>query len=56
MPTAFDGPSTGLVGSEAEQMLVGALVGPGMGMEPQDVPDIATLLFGPVARGTEVHG
>ncbi len=56
VPTAFDGPSTGLVGSEAEQMLIGSLVGPRMGMEPQDVPDIATLLFGPVARGTEVHG
>ncbi len=56
LPTAFDGPSTGLVGSEAEQMLVGSIVGPRMGLDPQQVPDIATLLFGPVARGTEVNG
>ncbi len=55
VPTAFDGPTTGLVGSEAERLLVGSLVGPQMGLEPDDVPDIATLLFGPVARGTEVN-
>ncbi len=55
IPTAFDGPTTGLVGSEAEQLLVGSLVGPRMGLEPDAVPDIATLLFGPVARGTEVN-
>ncbi len=55
IPTAFDGPTTGLVGSEAEQLLVGSLVGPQMGLEPDEVPDIATLLFGPVARGTEVN-
>ena len=36
-------------------VLVGSLVGPQMGLEPDQVPDIATLLFGPVARGTEVN-
>lgn len=56
VPTVFDGPSTGLVGSQAEQALVGSLVGPQLGLDPRDVPDIATLLFGPVARGTEVNG
>jgi hypothetical protein len=25
-----------------------------MGLTPSDVPDLAVLLFGPVARGTEV--
>jgi virulence factor Mce-like protein len=55
LPTAFDGPSTGLVGSEGERLVVGSLVGPRMGMAPDEVPDIATLLFGPVARGTEVN-
>jgi phospholipid/cholesterol/gamma-HCH transport system substrate-binding protein len=55
VPTAFDGPSTGLVGSRGERLVVGSLVGPQMGLEPEQVPDIATLLFGPVARGTEVN-
>jgi hypothetical protein len=26
-----------------------------MGLAPSDVPDLAVLLFGPVARGTEVR-
>jgi hypothetical protein len=25
-----------------------------MGVRPDEVPDVATLLFGPLARGTEV--
>lgn len=55
LPTAFDGPTTGLVGSEGERLVIGSLVGPQMGLQPHQVPDIATLLFGPVARGTQVN-
>ena len=46
--------SSGYAGTAAEQELVDALVGPVMHTSPDDVPDIATLLFGPLARGTEV--
>ncbi len=44
----------GYAGTAAEQDVVDALVGPVMHTSPSDVPDIATLLFGPLARGTEV--
>jgi hypothetical protein len=33
---------------------VDALVAPQMGVAADDVPDLATLLFGPMARGTAV--
>jgi phospholipid/cholesterol/gamma-HCH transport system substrate-binding protein len=39
---------------ERDRAAVGAAVGPVMGLAPSDVPDLAVLLFGPVARGTEV--
>lgn len=38
---------------EQERAAVGALTGPLLGLAPDDVPDLAVLLFGPVARGTE---
>jgi phospholipid/cholesterol/gamma-HCH transport system substrate-binding protein len=44
----------GYAGTAAEQQIVDAIVGPVTGTAPEDVPDIATLLFGPMARGTEV--
>jgi hypothetical protein len=34
--------------------VVDALVAPTMGVGAADVPDLATLLFGPMARGTSV--
>jgi hypothetical protein len=40
--------------SPAEQQLIAALVAPGMGVMPTDVPSWASLLAGPVFRGTEV--
>ncbi len=46
--------TSGYAGTAAEQEVVDALVGPVMKTSPRDVPDIATLLFGPLARGTEV--
>jgi phospholipid/cholesterol/gamma-HCH transport system substrate-binding protein len=46
--------TSGYAGTQAEQRIIDAVVGPVTGTAPEDVPDIATLLFGPMARGTEV--
>ena len=43
-----------LSGTPAEQRLVNSLVAPVMGVPADDVPAVATLLFGPMARGTAV--
>ncbi|MFF3565434.1 MCE family protein [Streptomyces sp. NPDC002574] len=40
--------------SASEQDLIGALVAPVMGVPADQVPPVATLLFGPLARGTAV--
>lgn len=48
-------PSSGRSGSEEEQRVVDALVAPQMGVAAAEVPDLATLLFGPMARGTAVR-
>lgn len=40
--------------TEAEQRAVGSLVAPAMGVPADEVPPVATLLFGPLARGTAV--
>ena len=47
-------PSEKVTATAAEKRHVGALVGPVMGESPDDVPDITTLLWGPMARGTAV--
>lgn len=47
-------PQSGLTGTAEEQHVVDALVAPQMGVPAGDVPDLATLLFGPMARGTAV--
>ena len=39
---------------EVERAVIGSVVGPVMGIAPRDVPDLALLLFGPMARGTQV--
>ncbi|HCA87892.1 MAG TPA: mammalian cell entry protein [Streptomyces sp.] len=41
-------------GTSAEQRAIGALVAPVMGVPADEVPSVATLLFGPMARGTAV--
>jgi phospholipid/cholesterol/gamma-HCH transport system substrate-binding protein len=46
--------TSGFAGTRAEQTLVDAVAAPVMGMESDQVPDVATLLLGPIARGTEV--
>ncbi|MEV6650814.1 MCE family protein [Streptomyces sp. NPDC051219] len=40
--------------TEAEQRAVGSLVAPVLGVPADEVPAVATLLFGPMARGTAV--
>lgn len=47
-------PSSGYAGSAEEQELVDALVAPLLGVDEDQVPDVATLLLGPMARGGTV--
>ncbi|PAZ16817.1 mammalian cell entry protein [Streptomyces sp. SA15] len=50
-------PSSGPLGvsaTRAEQRAVGSLVAPVLGVPADEVPPVATLLFGPMARGTAV--
>jgi phospholipid/cholesterol/gamma-HCH transport system substrate-binding protein len=54
LPTFLLDPQSGTSGSREEQGVVDALVSPQMGVPAGDVPDVATLLFGPMARGTAV--
>jgi phospholipid/cholesterol/gamma-HCH transport system substrate-binding protein len=54
-PSASDDPARALAPQrELERAAVGAVVGPVMGLAPTEVPDLAVLLFGPIARGTQV--
>jgi len=46
--------TTGFAGTASERSVVNAIAAPAMGVSVDDVPDVATLLFGPLARGTEV--
>jgi phospholipid/cholesterol/gamma-HCH transport system substrate-binding protein len=46
--------SSGFAGTAAERQLVNALAAPILGVPVDQVPDVGTLLFGPLARGTEV--
>ncbi|MFI5690468.1 MCE family protein [Kribbella sp. NPDC051586] len=43
------------VGTPAEQKVVDSVVGPEMGVAPQDVPDLTTLMVGPLLRGGQVN-
>ena len=46
--------TSGLAGTAAERSVVNAIASPVMGVPTDAVPDVATLLFGPLARGMEV--
>jgi phospholipid/cholesterol/gamma-HCH transport system substrate-binding protein len=46
--------SSGYAGTAAERSVVDAIAAPVMGVPVDAVPDVATLLFGPLARGAEV--
>ncbi|WP_418955725.1 MCE family protein [Streptomyces tritici] len=52
--TRSRGPAGPVSGTPAEQHAVAALVAPVMGVPADEVPAVTTLLFGPLARGTEV--
>jgi virulence factor Mce-like protein len=47
-------PSSSRAGTAGEQAVVDPLVAPALGVPAARVPDLATLLFGPMARGTAV--
>jgi phospholipid/cholesterol/gamma-HCH transport system substrate-binding protein len=46
--------TSGFAGTASERSVVNAIAAPAMGVSVDEVPDVATLLFGPLARGTEV--
>ena len=46
--------SNGWAGTRAQQRVVDALLAPVIGVPAEEVPDVATLLLGPVARGDQV--
>jgi phospholipid/cholesterol/gamma-HCH transport system substrate-binding protein len=46
--------TSGYSGTAAERAVVNAVAGPAMGLPADQVPDLASLLFAPLARGTEV--
>jgi phospholipid/cholesterol/gamma-HCH transport system substrate-binding protein len=45
---------SGYAGGPAEADLLKSLLGPSLGVAPNDVPDLGVLLVGPMARGAEV--
>ncbi|MCW2681323.1 MAG: mceA [Frankiales bacterium] len=47
-------PAVALAQRDRDKAAVNAVIGPVLGVAPADVPDLALLLFGPVARGTQV--
>jgi phospholipid/cholesterol/gamma-HCH transport system substrate-binding protein len=53
--TSNTGPvSTGGAGAAADQSMINALLGPMLQVQSSTVPDIATLLYGPMLRGQQV--
>jgi hypothetical protein len=51
---AANDPAAALASPAGQRAVMGAVLGPVLGVSPDDVPDLAYLLFGPMARGTEV--
>ncbi|MCW2783660.1 MAG: hypothetical protein JWP74_177 [Marmoricola sp.] len=49
-----DGSSSNAAGTASQQAFFDAITGPVMGVPASQVPDLTTLLFGPLAAGTEV--
>ncbi|MCD6640198.1 MAG: MCE family protein [Nocardioides sp.] len=52
--SGWSGTGAGYVGSPGEAALLKSLLGPGLGLGAQDVPDLGVLLVGPMARGARV--
>ncbi len=46
--------TSGFAGSASERAVVESIAAPAMGVQARQVPDLATLLFAPLARGAEV--
>ena len=53
--TAGSGSTMGNAGTKAERSAFNSLLGPVLGEKPSSVPDIADLLWGPMARGNAVR-
>lgn len=53
-PSAAADPAAALATPSGQRAAMGAVLGPVLGVSPDEVPDLAYLLFGPMARGTEV--
>ncbi len=53
-PAPSDDPAAALASPAGQRAAMGAVLGPVMGVPFDEVPDLAYLLFGPMARGTEV--
>ena len=47
-------PSRALAASVAQRAVMGSVLAPVLGVSAEEVPDLAYLLFGPMARGTQV--
>lgn len=54
LPPGLGGPSARVTGTADEKRTIGALTAPVTGESADEAPDITTLLFGPMARGTAV--
>ena len=52
--SASNDPARALAQRDRDRAAVNSVIGPILGLAPPDVPDLAVLLFGPLARGTEV--
>lgn len=52
--TGFDVDAPYAAGLASQKAVIAALTAPVMGVAAEDVPDLTTLLFGPLATGTEV--
>ena len=53
-PSAANDPASALATPAGQRAAMGSVLGPVLGVSPEEVPDLAYLLFGPMARGTEV--
>ncbi|HSE10384.1 MAG TPA: MCE family protein [Nocardioidaceae bacterium] len=54
-PAPLLDPSSGFAGTAAERGVVNSVAAPVLGIPVDSVPDVASLLFGPLARGMEVE-
>ncbi|MFT4288213.1 MCE family protein [Nocardioides sp.] len=54
LPDSLDRNGFGYAGSPAESEVLDQLLAPGLGVEPEQVPDVGGLLLGPLARGATV--